>query len=80
MVKALSLSLSGMAFFDWLGKPSNWKGVEVPQRTLYRASALEQIKVLQSKGLRHHARYLCNKFGERQSVGTLTNTFFCRAC
>lgn len=74
--KGLSLSLSGMAFFDWLGKPSNWKGVEVPQRTLYRASALEQIKVLQSKGLRHHARYLCNKFGERQSVGTLTNTFF----
>lgn len=74
--KGLSLSLTGMAFFDWLGKPANWKGIEVPERTLYRSSAIEQIKLLQSKGLRHHAQYLCDENGEKKISGTLTKSFF----
>jgi phosphoribosylaminoimidazole-succinocarboxamide synthase len=73
--KGLSLSLTGMAFFDWLGKAANWKGLEIPEGTLYRSSALEQLKLMQSKGLKHHARHLCDENGEKKLSGSLNKTF-----
>lgn len=73
--KGTSLSLTGMAFFDWLSKSSTWKGLEVPDETLYRSSALEQVKHLQSKGFKHHAEYLVDQNGEKKMAGSLTPSF-----
>lgn len=73
--KGVSLSLTGMAFFDWLSKASSWKNIVVPENTLYRASAMEQVKHLQNKGFKHHALNLVDSEGNKKLAGSLTNSF-----
>lgn len=62
--KGFALCATGMAFFDWLSKPDTWKNTEIPEKTLYRASALETLNKLQKDGVRSHIIGMVDKTGD----------------